>query len=91
MRAARREHLDAARLLLERGADVNARSAKTGADAWGKTALMYAAQAAGLNVLVSGSPHSQQTGYSFTAPVAAIEQTPSAGNSSLSYDTATNT
>ena len=45
MRAARRGHLDAARLLLEHGADVNARSAKTGADAWNKTALMYAAQA----------------------------------------------
>ena len=45
----------------------------------------------GLNVLASGSPQSQPIGCSSTAPVDAIEQTTNAGNSSLSYDTTTNT
>ncbi len=45
----------------------------------------------GLNVLASGSPQSQQTTCNSNEPVDAIEETTSAGSSSLSYDTGTNT
>ena len=42
----------------------------------------------GLSILAAGSPSSQQIACDTSAPVADIEQTVSAGNSSLSYDSA---
>ena len=45
----------------------------------------------GLNVLASNSPQSQQIACNANEPVDAIEETTSAGSSSLSYDTGTKT
>jgi hypothetical protein len=45
----------------------------------------------GLNILASGSPSSQGISCSTSAPVDDIEETVTAGGSSLSYDVATNT
>jgi hypothetical protein len=44
----------------------------------------------GLNILASGSPSSQLVACDSSAPLDAIEQTVTAGSSSLSYDAATN-
>jgi hypothetical protein len=44
----------------------------------------------GLNILASGSPSSQLIACDSSAPLDAIEQTVTAGSSSLSYDAATN-